>query len=67
MRFLLALFILLNTVNSCTKFGKTDTAKGRVLNPVTGEGISGVELKLLKSTAGLPGGNKAVKTVDINY
>ncbi|AEA43808.1 hypothetical protein [Fluviicola taffensis] len=54
--------ILLVILVSCTKFGKTDTAKGRVLNPVTGEGISGVELKLLKSTAGLPGGNKAVKT-----
>ncbi|AEA43804.1 T9SS type A sorting domain-containing protein [Fluviicola taffensis] len=40
-------------LSTCTKFGKTDTAKGRVLNPVTGEGISGVELKLLKSTADL--------------
>ncbi|AEA43807.1 hypothetical protein [Fluviicola taffensis] len=61
MKFLLPLFML-TTIISCTKFGKTDTAKGRVLNPVTGEGVSGVELKLLKSTAGLPGGNKAVKT-----
>ncbi|AEA43806.1 hypothetical protein [Fluviicola taffensis] len=59
----LFLFTILILVSGCTKFGKTDTAKGRVLNPVTGEGISGVELKLLKSTAGLPGGNKAVKTV----
>ncbi|AEA43805.1 hypothetical protein [Fluviicola taffensis] len=62
MRFIITLIVIFSLVISCTKFGKTDTAKGRVLNPVTGEGISGVELKLLKSTAGLPGGNKAVKT-----
>lgn len=48
---------------SCTKFGKTDTAKGRVVNPITGEGIADVEMHLLKSTSGLPGGNKSVKSV----
>lgn len=54
-----ALFLLL----SCTKFGKNVTVKGYVLNPITGQGIEGIEVSLLKGTNGLPGGFKAVKTV----
>ncbi len=34
---------------SCTKFGKNVTVKGRVLNPITGEGIAGVEMKMWKN------------------
>ncbi|MCC6701510.1 MAG: hypothetical protein IT221_08300 [Fluviicola sp.] len=51
---------------SCTKFGRTHTAKGRVMNPITGEGIPDVEMKLLKSTLGLPGGKKSVKEATSN-
>ena len=36
---------------SCTKFGKNVTIKGRVLNPVTGEGIAGAEVKMWKNKA----------------
>lgn len=56
------LFLLLISVFSCTKFGKNVTIKGKVLNPITGEGIPNVEVELLKTTAGLPGGNKGVKS-----
>lgn len=56
------LFLLLVSVFSCTKFGKNVTIKGKVLNPITGEGIPNVEVELLKTTAGLPGGNKGVKS-----
>jgi hypothetical protein len=47
---------------TCTKFGKNVTIKGRVLNPITGEGIPNVELELLRGTGGLPGGYKSVKS-----
>ena len=59
------LFLLLISVFffSCTKFGKNVTIEGRVLNPITGEGISGAEIWLLKTTMGLPGANKEIKTV----
>lgn len=62
MKQLITVFCIIFFLLSCTKFGKTDTAKGHVLNPITGEPIAGVPLKLLKTTNGLPGGNKAVKT-----
>ncbi|WP_186280220.1 hypothetical protein [Fluviicola chungangensis] len=42
MKFLLQLFIII-TIVSCTKFGKNVTVKGRVMNPVTGQGIEGAE------------------------
>lgn len=57
---------LLFAVGSCTKFGKNITIEGRVLNPITGKGISGVEIWLLKTTMGLPGGDKTIKTVFSN-
>lgn len=56
----LILFIL---VSSCTKFGKNISIEGRVMNPITNEGISGVELRLLKTSFGLPGGIKVVKSI----
>jgi hypothetical protein len=56
------LFLLFALVFSCTKFGKNVTIKGKVLNPITGEGIPNVEVELLKTTAGLPGGNKGIKS-----
>ena len=53
---------------TCTKFGKNVTIKGRVLNPITGEGIPNIEIWLQKPTNGLPGGLKTIKkaTTDEN-
>lgn len=59
----LALLIILLTFLGCTKFGKNITVKGCVLNPITGQGIEGVTVELLKGTLGLPGGLKSVKEV----
>ncbi|MCO5269849.1 MAG: carboxypeptidase-like regulatory domain-containing protein [Brumimicrobium sp.] len=65
--------ILLLSLFSCTKFGKNVTVKGRVLNPITGEGISGVQIILKRSTLGgapgfQSGGSKIIKetTTDEN-
>jgi hypothetical protein len=33
-----------------------------VVNPVTGQGIEGIEVQLQRETWGLPGGNKAIKS-----
>ncbi len=63
MKNLIQLFIFFLFISGCTKIGKTVTIKGRVLNPITGEGIAGAKIKLLRTTLGLPGGNKAIKTV----
>ena len=51
---------------ACTKVGKNVTIKGRVLNPVTGEGIQDAEVKILKTAGGFNGGFKAIKTVKSN-
>jgi hypothetical protein len=40
-------FVVFITLISCTKFGKNVTVKGKVVNPVTGQGI---EIQLLKLT-----------------
>jgi len=49
---------------SCTKFGKNITVKGRVLNPITGEGYAGVEIKLLRSKSfQYAGGYTAIQKV----
>jgi hypothetical protein len=50
------LFLLLISVCflSCTKFGKNVTIEGRVVNPITGQGISGAtgnSPKLLQTTS----------------
>ena len=57
---------VLITGNSCTKLGKNVTIEGRVMNPITGEGIAGIELELLRTTSGLPGGYKSVKSTNSN-
>jgi hypothetical protein len=55
----LVLFLL-----GCTKFGKNITMKGRVLNPITGEGIAGAEIKLWKDYFNFTyeGGKKMIKS-----
>lgn len=60
--------IILTLLFSCTKFGRTHTAKGKVINPITGQGIPNAQMKILKHTLGLPGGLKSVKeaTSDAN-
>jgi hypothetical protein len=55
--------VLVGLLTTCTKFGKNITVQGRVLNPITGEGIAGVEVWLQKTTMGLPGGKKTIKSV----
>ena len=61
---ILAISILfLMTLSSCTKFGKNVTIEGRVENPITGEGISGVKIVLEKETLEIPGGIKSIKEV----
>src|SRR5690554_1261737 len=62
-KLLIIIFLLLGTMNSCTKFGKNVTIEGRVINPVTGEGISGVKIVLEKETLEIPGGIKSIKEV----
>jgi hypothetical protein len=62
MKNLLTLFLIVALSSACTKFGKNVTIKGRVLNPITGQGIEGAEIWLQRGTAGLPGGTKTVKT-----
>lgn len=63
MRNLVTIFLLLAPLLSgCTKFGKNITVEGKVYNPITGEGIENVEIKLLKVSNSFPGGFKTVKT-----
>ncbi len=59
--FLLIVFSF--SLSSCTKFGRTHTAKGKVINPITGEGIPNAPMKILKQTLGLSGGMKSVKEI----
>jgi hypothetical protein len=61
MRTLFALILILITV-SCTKFGKNVTLKGRVMNPVTGEGIEGAEVKLYRIAGGYDSNYKTIKS-----
>ncbi len=58
---ILSLFFFL--LGGCTKFGKNMTVKGRVLNPVTGEGISNVPVIMYRSTLDYPSGRKKVKEI----
>jgi len=51
----LILFILL----SCAKDGKRIFVEGKVLNPITGEGIEGIRVKIMKNA--LSGGYKVLK------
>lgn len=61
MRTLFALILVLSLV-SCTKFGKNVTVKGRVLNPVTGHGIEGADVKLYKLTGFYDAKHKAIQS-----
>lgn len=63
MRILAFLSMLFLVSLSCTKDGKNITVQGRVYNPVTGEGISDCEIRLVKESLELPGGNKTVEVV----
>ena len=62
MKLLIPVLILV-ILASCTKFGKNVTVKGRVLNPVTGAGIEGAEVKLLKISGGYDSNYKTIKSV----
>lgn len=59
----LLLLCLAFSLASCSKFGRTVTLKGRVVNPITGQGYEGAEIHIKRSEMfKLPGGNKIVKT-----
>ena len=58
----LRLIILLFLIASCGKVLKTHV-KGKVLNPVTGQGIENVRVILQKSGSGIPSGLKTVEAV----
>jgi 5-hydroxyisourate hydrolase-like protein (transthyretin family) len=47
---------------SCTKFGKNVTLKGRVVNPVTGEGIAGAEVNLYRIAGAYDSKYKTIKS-----
>jgi hypothetical protein len=59
-KFLMALLVL-SLLTTCGKVNRV-TLKGRVLNPVTGEGIEGIKVVLKKSTSGFPAGEKTVSS-----
>ncbi len=63
MRLVVLLIAALLLLGGCTKDGKNITVRGRVYNPVTGEGISDCEIRLLKTTSGSPGTSGGYKTV----
>ena len=48
MKRLVLLTAVLFTAVSCTKFGKNITVKGKVLNPITGEGYEGITVQLIR-------------------
>ncbi|MDD2984147.1 MAG: carboxypeptidase-like regulatory domain-containing protein [Crocinitomicaceae bacterium] len=53
----LSLFsLILFLAVSCGKV----SVQGRVVNPITGEGIEGVKLSIVKSSGGLPAGEKTI-------
>ncbi len=62
MKYIIIYFLILINITACTKFGKTYRVKGRVLNPVTGQGIQGAEVRIYKNTMELPGGSKMQKS-----
>ena len=63
MRYLFFFIVLIISL-SCTKFGKNFTVKGRVMNPITGEGISDIRVFMYKATStSLPADYKTVKEV----
>jgi hypothetical protein len=61
MRFATIFLGMFLALSSCTKFGKNMTVKGRVLNPITGEGIPNAPVIMYRSTLDYPSGSKRVK------
>jgi hypothetical protein len=61
--------ILLFALSTCTKFGKNISVTGRIYNPLTGDGVSGVTIRLYKGkfepaeVLGNSSGSKNVKEV----
>ena len=51
---------------ACTKPGKNVTIEGRVMNPITGEGIEGIELELLRTTTGYNGYEETFNRIEPN-
>lgn len=66
MKNVLLIFLLSNILLSCTKFGRTDTVKGKVINHITGNGIEGRRVVLLKEESGIGGGSKIIKETTTN-
>jgi len=64
--FVLYCILLLVTVLGCTKAGKNISITGIVRNPVTGQPYADVQIKLLRTDGGLPGGLKDVETAYTN-
>ena len=62
MRSVFVFVLIISLLASCTKFGKNVTLKGRVLNPVTGEGIEGAEVKLYRIAGGYDSNYKTIKS-----
>ena len=58
------MFFTLAVIVSCTKFRKNVTLKGRVINPVTGEGIKGAEVKLYRIAGGYDSNYKTIKSAN---
>lgn len=48
-RLLLGILLFSFGLSACTKFGKNVYVDGRVYNPITGEGIEGIPIKLYRS------------------
>jgi 5-hydroxyisourate hydrolase-like protein (transthyretin family) len=61
-------FLGILLILGCTKIGKNVTVKGKVLNPITGQGFANVKVFLLKEELKLFGGYKSIKetTTDAN-
>ncbi len=62
MKNLFLLFITMLLLFSCTKEGKTISVEGRVYNPLTDEGIEGIELRVFEGTSS--GGAPASQSSD---
>jgi hypothetical protein len=62
MRSILIFLAVSFVLAGCTKFGKNVTVKGRVVNPITGEGIPDIRVFMYKATnTSLPADYKTVK------
>lgn len=60
-------FLILIALSGCTKFGKTITVEGKVMNPLTGKGLEGATVELIKLTPkGFQEKEKETKSVQTN-